>query len=61
MIAAIIAFLKALPQLLRFAEKLEQNQESTKVQEMVESDKTGIDEAFKAKDPEKLRRVFDPE
>lgn len=58
MIAALIAFFKALPELLRLVRVLEDRAKEAGIQRKVADDVKTIHEAFNAKDPKKLNELF---
>lgn len=61
MIKAIIAFLGALPDLIKLVESLEKKNRQAANQKKVKDDIRKINEAFDNQDAEALRRIFNNE
>ena len=58
MLSALIAFFKALPELLKLIENIKRNIEQNAVERKASDDIKKINEAFEKKDPNLLHDVF---
>lgn len=57
-LALAVLVLKNLPAILRLIETIEAQMKEAETKRKISEDLNAIDEAFRAKDPEKLRTIF---
>lgn len=55
----LIAFFTALPELVRLVKTMQRQIEEANTKRKVKEDVKAINEAFKKKDPDSLKRIFD--